>query len=424
MARTVKHARLETPTARLRLKTGRQPHWQSLGPGGCHLGYQRKPGEPDGRWLFRRYAGGGNKYKVTALGRADDKQPANGRTTLSFVQAHSAARAMGDVPDAGKVYRLTVRQAMSLYMEHKLALGQSVADVKSRGSAYILPALGDHIVSELTAERLRKWLSNIANSPAQKRPTAKGKLQFYPEATTDEAIRKRKVSANRILIMLKAILNHAFDEGQVTNRDAWGRKLKAFPGVDQARTRYLTVAEAQRLMNACPPDFRALVRAGLESGARYSELGRLEVSDFNPDAGTLHIRKSKTNRARFILLTPQGSEFFRKHCAGKPGSARMFTKADGSVWQKDAQDQPMRDACAAATIEPRLGFHQLRHTWASLSVMNGMPLLLVARNLGHTDIKQVQKTYAHLAPDYMAQQIRDNAPRFEAEDTNVIPLKI
>ena len=55
--------------------------------------------------------------------------------------------------------------------------------------------------------------------------------------------------------------------------------------------RHLTTAEATRLINAADPDFRPLVRAALETGARYSELTRLEVADFNPDSGTIQIRQ-------------------------------------------------------------------------------------------------------------------------------------
>ena len=58
------------------------------------------------------------------------------------------------------------------------------------------------------------------------------------------------------------------------------------------------MVEAERLLNASDPDFRLLVRAGLETGCRYSELARLEVHDFNSDAGTVHIRKSKTGKER------------------------------------------------------------------------------------------------------------------------------
>src|SRR5262249_41165487 len=194
----------------------------------------------------------------------------------------------------GKIERLTVRQAMERYVDYKHQKGQPVGDLISRSSVHILPTLGDLVVSELTAEQLRRWLHLMAHSPAQRR--ARGaKPQYRSEPPTDEEHRQRRASANRVLTMLKAALNHAYDEGHVASRDAWGRRLAPFEKVEVARVRYLTVAEAERLINACEPDFRALVRAGLEPGCRYGELVRwLEVCDFNPDASTLAIRQSKT----------------------------------------------------------------------------------------------------------------------------------
>jgi integrase len=120
--------------------------------------------------------------------------------------------------------------------------------------------LGDLVVAELTAEQLRRWLATLAASPKQTRPKA-GVPQYKPAAEGDEAVRRRRASANRVLTMLKAALNHAYDEGHVSNRDAWGRKLKPFREVEVARVRYLNLAEAQRLLNACDADFRPLVRA-------------------------------------------------------------------------------------------------------------------------------------------------------------------
>ncbi len=71
--------------------------------------------------------------------------------------------------------------------------------------------------------------------------------------------------------------------------------------------RYLSVAEARRLVNACDEEFRPWVRAALETGARYGELARLVVTDFNPDGGTISVRKSKTGKARHIILTDEGA---------------------------------------------------------------------------------------------------------------------
>ncbi len=41
----------------------------------------------------------------------------------------------------------------------------------------------------------------------------------------------------------------------------------------------------------------------------------LEVHDFNADAGTVGIRKPKTGKPRHVILTPEGADFFRQHCA-------------------------------------------------------------------------------------------------------------
>src|SRR6185437_1300088 len=120
-----------------------------------------------------------------------------------------------------------------------------------------------------------------------------------------ETQRKRQASANRCLAILKAALNQAWRDKKVESNDAWQR-VELFRGVDIPRARYLSVAEAQRLINASSGDFRILVQAALQTGARYQELARLRVADFNADAGTLHLRKTKTNKDRHIVLTDEG----------------------------------------------------------------------------------------------------------------------
>ena len=72
----------------------------------------------------------------------------------------------------------------------------------------------------------------------------------------------------------------------------------------------------------------------------------------------------------------------------------------------------MVEACARAGIVPGVGFHVLRHSWASHAVMNGAPLMVVARNLGHADTRMVELHYGHLAPSFVADEIRRTAPRF------------
>jgi integrase len=69
----------------------------------------------------------------------------------------------------------------------------------------------------------------------------------------------------------------------------------------------------------------------------------------------------------------------------------MFRRGDGKPWNKSQQKVPMQETCARAKITPRISFHGLRHTWASLATMKGVPLMVVAKNLGHVDTRMVEK---------------------------------
>jgi integrase len=306
---------------------------------------------------------------------------------------------------------LTVRTAIENYLEVLEANGKSTVDARHRAKAHVDPTIGDFEVSSLTAAILAKWLAKFAKALPRAR-TKPGRPQQYRSFDgSEEAIRRRKSSANRTWTILRAAFNHAFREGQVDSDGAW-RKVKSFKSVDAARVRYLTVDEARRLANASDPDFRLLVQAALQTGCRYSELGRLEVADFNPDSGTLAIRQSKSGKARHVVLTDEGASLFRRLSAGRAGWEVMLRKANGGAWRTSHQLGPMAQACQRATINPPVSFHSLRHTWGSLATMNGTPLLVVAKNLGHADTRMVERHYSHLAPSYIADPIRAGAPKF------------
>src|SRR6202171_5370599 len=88
-------------------------------------------------------------------------------------------------------------------------------------------------------------------------------------------------------------------------------------------------------------EFRDLVRAALLTGCRFGELASVQVRDFNPDAGTLHIRTSKSGRGRHVVLHDEGIELFTDLSAGRRGVELMLRKADGDRWGKSNQTRPM-----------------------------------------------------------------------------------
>jgi integrase len=397
MARRVKDQSLDSREARSKLKARGKPYWRLIGKG-LHIGYRK--GQSGGAWVVRRYIGN-QQYAVETFAIADDREDANGTTVLDFWQAQEVARGLRP----RKIGAYTVREAVAAYIEH-LGAKPSAYDAKLRLDAFALPAFGNKAVAELEASEIRKWHRGIAKTPARKR-TKNGHEQAYRGTNFDdpEDVRKRQTSANRCLAWLKAALNHAWREKKVETNDEWAR-VQPFAGVDVARVRYLTATECKRLINACEGDFRALVYAALLTGARYGELARLRVADFN--SGTVHIRKSKANKDRHIILTPEGCTFFAQLATGRAGAELLL----GREWKKANQSGPMRAACKRAKIDPPIGFHQLRHTWASLSAMNGIPLFVIAKALGHSDTRMVEKHYGHLAASYIRDQIVEKAPTF------------
>ena len=136
----------------------------------------------------------------------------------------------------------------------------------------------------------------------------------------------------------------------------------------------------------------------------------------------MHDRRSKSGRERHVVLTADGIAFFTSMTAGRSGT--IFTHVHGRPWKGTDHEYPMQRANAAARLSSPITFHGLRHTWASLAVMNGVPLQIVAQNLGHVDTIMTTRHYAHLAPSYVADAIRTGAPRFGAVAVdNVQPLR-
>lgn len=250
---------------------------------------------------------------------------------------------------------------------------------------------------------------------------ASGQQQNVRDTSDDpEASRRRRASANRILTILKAALNHAWRDGKAPSDEAW-RRVSPFREVDAARVRYLDRDECRRLINASPEPLRRIMRAALLSGARYSELARMSVVDYHSDSGTLLVRTSKAGKLRHIELTAEGLEFFEQITAGRLGTEPLFHR-DGARWGKSHQQRPLSEACRAGKISPAASFHILRHTYASLMVMDGVPLMVVARNLGHADTRMVEKHYGHLATSYIRQAIRSAKPLGIGEPHNIVPL--
>jgi integrase len=228
----------------------------------------------------------------------------------------------------------TVADALADYLAYLENERRTAKDTKYKIDAFILPSFGGREIASLTVDELRKWLADLAKSPPRLRTAKTGKnanaQRFRALDQDDEDTkRRRRAPANRVWTIFKAALNHAYNDDKVASDECW-RRVRPFGKVGAARLWYLSVPEAQRLVNACSDEFRQLVRAALETGCHYSELSRLLVHDFNPDAGTIHIRRGKSGKGRHIVLSDEGAYFFAQITAGRIGEEIMLQNR--TVW--------------------------------------------------------------------------------------------
>src|SRR4051812_925357 len=266
MARTVRDVALESRAARARLRSQGKPYYRTLEEG-LHLGY-RKPATGAGKWVIRHYTGRQN-YTVETIEAADDLSDADGVAILNYRQAQARARERmvhRAHAAAGKHGPVTVRDIVEAYLEWLESNRKTAVDARHRARAHIYPVLGDTEAALLTTDMVRKWHVGLAKGLPRAR-TKPGRAQQHRAFDgSADSVRRRRSSANRVLTILKAALNHAFNDGKLPSDAAW-RKVKPFRGVDAARIRYLTVTEARRLVNACEPGLGPLVQAALQTGA-------------------------------------------------------------------------------------------------------------------------------------------------------------
>ena len=422
MARSIRSNKLETRTSRLKLEV--KTYFVITIGESLSIRY-RRPTTGNGTWQVRIRAE--NKYIHHVIGEADDYIDANGDNILSFYQAQEKCRlfsAEAKQPSLSTGKPITVKQASQHYMDWFREYRKSVQDAERTINAHILPALGNKLVMDLTALEIRNWHEKLASSPPRRRTRVGAKQNYGEKPSSSDGKRSRKSTANRILTVLKAILNKAFEDGLASDDKEW-RRVKPFKQTDEPVTRFLTVAESTRLINACKPDFRLMVQAALLTGCRYGEITRILVTHVNLETGLIYITsESKGDKGRHVPLSEEGLNFFREQIIGKTGMEYAFKRSDGTCWNKNHQSRLMKAACLQAKIEPAISFHELRHTYASLLAQAGADLLTISKLLGHADTRITSRHYAHLCDKTLANTVRNLLPDFGSANTpsNIVTI--
>lgn len=209
------------------------------------------------------------------------------------------------------------------------------------------------------------------------------------------AIKKKKLvsnsTINRELACLKHMLNKAVELGMLRFNPIGGIKLlKENPG----REKYLQKSQVKALIKGCAPHLKPMVLVELNSGMRRGELLRLKWSNVDFDNNVIRLKpeQTKTSKGRAI---PMNSilKATLKSIKRNPNSEYIFCKKDGSPYGDIKKS--FATALRKANIKD-FRFHDLRHHYASMLVMNEVNIRVVQDLLGHKSITTTQK-YSHLS---------------------------
>ncbi len=222
--------------------------------------------------------------------------------------------------------------------------------------------------------------------------------------------------------VLHAALEHAAKTGVIGRNPAHGATLPKVPYREMAILNEQQVTTF--LVAASTSKFQALFHLAVTTGMRFSELRGLSWSDVDWIKGTISVRRQiyqmprlgatvgepKTHSAiRTIRLGETSLEMLRE----QQGRVERVRAEAGADWQERAlifpsgigtpfapcavQDE-FRRVLEAANL-PRIRFHDLRHTAASLMLSHGVAALVVSKILGHSSPSITLGIYAHSTLD-------------------------
>ncbi len=230
----------------------------------------------------------------------------------------------------------------------------------------LLPNFGDFRIDRITPARVHRWF--------------------------DAYSRTSPGGANNALAVLRQILNHAVKLEHIAVNPARGVR----PNPRPKRTRFLSRDEIDRLHDVL--DRRAVGRRGQQAdiirlliltGCRKNEIVRLRRREV--DSGLLRLEDSKTG-PRTVFLNRRAQDIVERCLATTSGEFLFPSPRDPARPISDGLPLWYEVRRKVGIEDVRL--HDLRHNFASQAVMQGVPLPVVARLLGHSKLTMTLR-YAH-----------------------------
>jgi len=400
VARRSRATKLEARGARLKLPVAKKPVFAKIGSG-LGLGYRRNA--TAGTWVVRASDGQGGNW-TKAIGTADDFDEADGNTVLDFWQAQDRARAIARVGrngDEDQGRPATIAEALDRYEADLKTRGGDTGNV-ARVRAHLPAVLAGRSVALVTAHDLRTWRDRLAKELAAS-------------------------IVNRTANGLKAALNLTTDHDErIPSRRAWENGLASLHDAEQSRNVILPETVIRTIIGKASEhsvEFALLVEVAAVTGARMSQLARLEVQDLqdgrtDPRLMMPGSRKGRGKKkiARRPVPIPAGlATKLRGIVKDRPLDAALLIKpapeaqnASGEEpaahapvpWKKSDHSRRFARTAVAAGLNPdEVTINALRHSSIVRQLLAGVPVRVVAVN-HDTSIVMIERTYSRYIGDH------------------------
>src|SRR6516162_682033 len=405
-------AKVESATARRKLAVRKKPYWTRISPG-IHLGYRRNTGA--GTWSVRVADSGAEWIKKIAL--ADDLEAASLPHVLSYWQAIDQARALarrqpGEAIDESRP--VTVAEALDRYETDLVARGGSPYNAE-HPRIHLPGSILTKPVALLGASELRKWRDGLL---------AKG---LAPG------------TVNRTKTGLRAALElAAAHDPRVTNQRAWKVGLAALPDAHRARNVILDDATVRRIVGTAYDHDRALgvmVEVAAVTGARLSQLSRLEIADLQGDGGEPRLlmplsakgrARNKRHERRPVPITAVLASVLKQEAQGRAPDAPLLLRANGERWghgRSRHHRDDFRAVVEAAGLDPdEVTLYALRHSSIVRQLLANVPIRIVA-TLHDTSVKMIERSYSRFIASHSDEIARRALLEIQQPSApNVVPL--
>jgi len=203
---------------------------------------------------------------------------------------------------------------------------------------------------------------------------------------------------------LRHVLNQAVRDGKL-DRNPFGRVRLV--KVRNGKTRFLSMEEEGRLLDKLGPVFAPWARLAILTGLRLGEQFKLRWADVDLDRGLITLLETKAGKVQFIRLNEEAKEILRTRQIQQMNrnivspfvypSETLATPLD----QRNFYARTFRPAVVGAKLDgDSVGWHTLRHTFASRLAMSGQAEGTIAALMRHSTTALVRR-YAHLSPSYL-----------------------